>query len=130
MADPQIAFITADLRKFAEGELIGLTLEINANLQEACPVDLGWARAGFVPTFGQPYDGGADLNPDSSDLGGARAIQQGAEAGLLSYQLGDGPLFSTNNVSYIIPLANGHSLQAPAGWVPDAIEKAVADFSK
>ncbi len=130
MADPQIAFITADLRKFAEGELIGLTLEINANLQEDCPVDLGWARAGFVSTFGQPYSGGADLNPDTGDIAGAKAIQSGAEGAMLSYRLEDGPLFSTNNVSYIIPLANGHSLQAPAGWVPDAIERAVATFNR
>ncbi len=130
MADPQIAFITADLAKFTESELVGLALAIQGNLIEACPVDLGWARAGFVPTFGQPYDGGADLNPDPAAVAGARAIQSSAEAGMFSYRLSDGALFVTNNVAYIIPLANGHSDQAPAGWVPDAIERAVAEYSR
>lgn len=129
MADDQIAFIAADLAKFAEGELVGLAIAIQANLIEACPVDLGWARAGFVPSFGQPYGGGADLDPDPASVSKARAIQAASEAGMQSYRLGDGALFVTNNVTYIIPLANGHSDQAPAGWVPDAIESAVAEYS-
>jgi len=30
----------------------------------------------------------------------------------------------SNNVPHIIPLANGHSDQAPNGWIPNAVEAA------
>lgn len=35
------------------------------------------------------------------------------------------PIFITNNVPYILPLAGGSSLQAPDGWIDNIIDKAV-----
>lgn len=125
MADPQIAFIVADLAKFTADRLVKLAIDIQANLVEACPVDIGWARAGFVPTFGRPYEGGSDLDPDPSKVSAARGVQAASIAAMSAYRLKDGPLFVANNVSYIIPLVNGHSLQAPRGWVPNAIERGI-----
>lgn len=39
---------------------------------------------------------------------------------------GDGPIYLTNNVPYIVPLNDGHSKQAPAGFVQRAIAAGTA----
>ncbi len=130
MASDQVTFVIGELDKFTESGLVALALDITGNLIEGTPIDIAWARSGWVPSISVPYTGGADLDPTPAKVASAQSIQKSGENELLTYRLSDGPLFVTNNVTYIEPLANGHSDQAPAGWVPDAIEKAVRQANK
>jgi hypothetical protein len=100
----------------AAGDAVkALTLEVAANLIAAAPVDTGHARRNFVPSIGAAHDG--------EDDGGAQAAGQ---AELLSYKIGDGDTYVTNNVDYLQYLVLGSSTQAPAGWDLIAIDQAVA----
>lgn len=121
----QVEAIIADYDKFCEKTIIRLALEVNANCVIATPVDIGWARAGWVPSVGQPHSGGADLSPDPSDVSIALGRQSTGTAQLVAYRLSQGDVFSTNNVTYIEALNAGSSSQAPAGFVQSAIVKAV-----
>lgn len=92
-----------------------LTLEVTAQLIEACPVDTGHARRNFVPSVAAPHDGEDD-----------GAAQAECQAAVLAYKIGDGSTFVTNNVPYIDRLVLGSSAQAPAGWDLVAVDRAVA----
>lgn len=128
----QVSVIIADLDLFTRGEIVALGLNINANLREnppiGTPVDLGWARANWVPSVGAPFVGQSDIRDPSPQQIAAR--MQVAEQGLnnlLAWTPAAGPIFSTNNVPYIGALNNGHSPQSPRGFVQFAIERAVKE---
>lgn len=131
MAD-QIDFIVADLDQFTRGEVIALALNVNANLRSnpplGTPIDTGWASANWVPSVGEPFDDRAAAQIKEPTAGQVMARQQLAQQGIndvLSWRNTDGPIFSTNNVPYILPLNNGHSAQSPRGFVQAAMEKAI-----
>lgn len=90
-----------------------LTLELTSLLREDTPRDTSWARANWIPSIGLP----------SRDIAGTRAAPstQLSEAGQAEvatrYRIKDGPIYISNNVPYIQALNDGHSLQAPAGFV-------------
>lgn len=109
MADSQAADVAAQLREMVAKTAAALTLEVAANLREACPVDTGNARAHFVPHVGE-------ADPGTFDAG---------VASVLAYKAGDGPLAVTNNVPYVPFLIGGSSSQAPAGWDVAAIDLAI-----
>jgi hypothetical protein len=92
-----------------------LTFEVQANLIAAAPVDTGHVRRNFVTSISVPFDG--------EDDGAAQAAGQ---AELLSYKIGDGDTYVTNNVDYLQYLVLGSSTQAPAGFDLIAIDQAVA----
>jgi len=128
----QIDIIIADLEDYTRGEVIALALNINANLRSSpplgTPIDTGWASANWVPSVGEPFeDGGAAKTKEPTPAEVASRSQRAQEGlnDLLAWRNTDGPLFSTNNVPYIVPLNNGHSQQSPQGFVQAAIEKAV-----
>lgn len=108
----------AQVRKNLEALLASvartLTLEVAAALTEDCPVDTGHARRNFVSSVGEPHQG--------EDDGAAQAAGQAA---VLSYQIGDGPLYVTNIAPYIDRLVLGSSDQQPAGWDLVAVDRAV-----
>lgn len=100
----------------AAGDAVkALTFEVQANLIAAAPVDTGHVRRNFVQSIGVPFDG--------EDDGAAQAAGQ---AEMLSYKIGDGDTYVTNNVDYLQYLVLGSSTQAPAGWDLIAIDQAVA----
>lgn len=130
----QIDIIVADLDRYTQGEVIALALNINANLRSqpplGTPIDTGWASANWLPSIGQPkIVDGMPSNPKEGPTPGevaARArMAADGQNDVLSWRLEDGPIFSTNNVPYILPLNDGHSPQSPRGFVQVAIEKAV-----
>lgn len=107
---------TADgLESAIEEAVKALCFEVTAELTEACPVDTGHARRNFVPSVGEPHEGVDD-----------GAAQAAGRVGVLTYELGDGDLFVTNNAPYIGMLVIGWSHQAPPGWDIAAVERAVA----
>jgi hypothetical protein len=89
---------------------------------KSTPVDTGRARGNWQATLGAPADGVVStLSPS-----GAEAIAQ-ADAVIATYRGGPGAVICiTNNLPYIVPLNNGHSAQAPAGFV----ERAVASVER
>lgn len=109
--DPQAAAIGARLRAELAGAARALTLEVTANLIEACPVDTGNTRARFIPSIGEPGEGAS--------------AQQAGMAAVATYKLGDGPLHITNNTPYLPFLLVGSSSQAAPGWDLAAIDQAV-----
>lgn len=131
MAD-QIDIIVADLNAFTRLEVIQLATNIDANLRESpplgTPVDTGWARANWVPSLNQPFNGAANAkDPTPAQIAErANEAQQGLNE-VLQWKNGDGPIFVTNRVPYIEALNAGHSKQSPAAFVQYAIEKAVSE---
>jgi hypothetical protein len=112
--DPQVAAIAARLRAEAAEAAKTLVLEIDANLRAATPVDTGHARANWVPSVGEAF---------AAEAAGSAAHDAGV-AQVLSFKLGDGDLYETNNVPYIGRLIGGSSSQAPAGWDLAAVDQA------
>ena len=118
------------LESFASQIVRKLVLDIVANLKAApsqggTPVDTGWARANWVPRIGQRFEGTAGTR-EQAERGIVTFGPQGSgEASMLSYKIADGQVFISNNVPYILRLNEGSSRQAPAGFVQQAIRKAV-----
>lgn len=97
------------------------TLETTALLIEHTPVDTGFARASWVPSIGQVVEVSLLPGGHKGDAGSAGAAQQQGQALVISYKLGDGPMYITNQARYIEALNDGHSNQQPAGFVERAI---------
>lgn len=130
----QIDFIVADLDKFTRLEVVTLAQNINANLRDApplgTPIDVGWASANWMPSVGEPrIVSGLPANsregPTPAEVAARSQESSDGLNSVLSWQHGDGALFSTNNVPYIGRLNDGHSTQSPRGFVQIAIEKAI-----
>lgn len=130
----QIDVIAADLDLFTAGEIKALALNVDANLREnppgGTPVDVGWARANWVPSVGQPYQGDASVKePTLADVVARQEVADEGLANVLKWKAGDGVIFVTNNVPYIQPLNDGHSTQSPRGFVQAAVALAVRQTS-
>jgi hypothetical protein len=96
-------------------------LTADQRLKLASPVDTGRFRASWA--IGQnaaPFEG----QPEGS-------YQSSPPPEAVNYQLGNeqvGNVYSIhNNLIYAEPLANGHSVQAPSGWV-DSIAKDIQTY--
>lgn len=84
----------------------------------------GRARANWIPTVNTPF-GGTVGRPDK---------QGAATIGLLApvtaaFKLGD-TIWITNNLPYMEALNNGHSTQAPAGFVELAIQAGIREATR
>jgi len=96
-------------------------LTADQRLKLASPVDTGRFRASWAigenaaPSNGEPEGEYANALPPNA----------------VNYQLGNekiGNVYSIhNNLIYAEPLANGHSVQAPSGWV-DSIAKDIQTY--
>ena len=120
--------ILDDMDRHIAKRIVSLVFEVHAELIEATPLDLGWARANFVPHISNPYrENVKDVEP-SEGLAKSKAADNIAKLGNIaaSYRLGNGPLFISNNVPYIGRLNDGHSKQAPPGYIPMAVDRAVS----
>lgn len=100
---------------------IRLAVNAHAELVERTPRDTGWAKANWIPSLTAPV---------VTIAGSPDAISKAdADAGLgavLAFKLEDGAIFVSNNVPYIQRLDAGSSTQAPAGFVKQAIDAALA----
>jgi hypothetical protein len=96
--------------------------EIGNELKRTTPIDTSWARANWLTSIGRPVAAPVG-SPES--VGTARGAQSAGEARLLVYNVNQGDVWITNNVPYIKKLNEGHSKQAPAGFVEQAIATAI-----
>ena len=123
-----------DLRAFARrmtvvGETVAenadklvraVALAVDAEVVLATPVDTGRARANWRAGLGSGP--AAELPEPSSPAAGAQEALQQAQQVAAEYQGGEGSsIVITNNLPYIRPLNDGHSSQAPAGFVETAV---------
>lgn len=107
-----------EVKKFAEATGVKLAdvltktgIQIHDELSAGTPRDTGRASAAWnftvdrvdpdVPPPGR-YPPGAAKRGQSGELGKAKDTST---------------VYITNNLPYILPLAHGHSKQAPSGWV-------------
>ncbi len=125
--DPQIRAILRAVDRFTEKAVRKITLDVTANLIETTPVDIGWARANWVPSIGASIDRDLEgVRPTPQAVASATVEQQaGIAAVAAGYRLDRGSVFVSNNVDYIGKLNDGSSAQAPAGFIQRAIQKAV-----
>lgn len=89
----------------------------------ATPVLTGRARANWQATLGAPAVGTVSDGAVGARRAGTVAGPTAAAANVIALYKG-GPsaaIFLTNNLPYIVPLNNGHSKQAPAGFVEKAL---------
>lgn len=115
--------VGAELERALEKASIALTLQIDRNLRRApseggTPVDTNHARASWIPSVGAPSSAEA--------AGGSSAAHDGGLAAVISYKLGQGSLYVSNNAPYISRLNLGSSQQAPSGFVERCIDEAIA----
>lgn len=131
----------ADLRKFAGNmEKVSKTisknvdrtvrrcaLAIDATVVLATPVDTGRARSNWqvelghsIDTTREPYSEGSEGSTAGPNA--RAAIEQGRTA-IAAYKANgtNASIHITNNLSYIGKLNDGHSAQAPAGFVEEAV---------
>ncbi len=130
MASRAVRVVVASLKGFVEDIIKKIVLDVVANLQAApaeggTPVDTGWARANWVPNIGTPIDtvAGSRAEAEAGSLSGDSAA--GVARVVTRYQLSMGAVYITNNVPYILKLDQGHSKQAPKGFVRRGIVKAI-----
>jgi len=91
------------------------TLEIQYELKRSTPVDTGHARSNWVPSVGAPARG--------EEPGSGGAAQAAGEASIAGYKATAGSAYISNNVPYIQRLDQGHSLQAPTGFVRQSVTR-------
>ncbi len=128
MADAEIEAACAALTRAVEETVIELVTEIVAILQETTPFLTGHARANWVPNIARPFtsqDGTVRVTKKRGAFTTAGRRQAEGLAKVLGYKLGQGDVFITNNVPYIVFLNYGTSDQAPANFVEAAVERAI-----
>lgn len=116
------------LRTATEKEVVALVLDTHADLATDTPVDTGWAAANWIismatfsnnPSGNRPTD--FEKADDTESLAGM--------AGVLGWTLKKGIIYITNNVPYISKLNDGHSKQAPPGFVDKIIQRRVTEYN-
>lgn len=118
------AEIGRELEIFVERLITKITLDIIANLTETTPVDSGWARANWIPGLGLS-DVPPAPQPKDRLTGSAEGAKAAAISSVISGYRFPGILQIGNGVPYIGRLNDGHSQQAPAGFVQRGINKAL-----
>lgn len=126
----RMTVIAASVELGAERIVRKCVLTIDQAVVMATPVDTGRARSNWTVSRGspstrtrQPYAAGAGLGVEEGANAQA-AINQGASE-VAEYKLSDGPIYVSNSLPYIEALNDGHSAQAPAGFVQEAVQVGV-----
>lgn len=118
-------YLTRQLEPAVTKAVKKLVLDIAADLAAATPVDTGWAWNNWIPSLDSPAltaagsRGAVDSGPRQ------RGIAQVATAEDLFRMI-----YITNNVPYIEALNEGHSSQAPAGFVEEILNRRVDEFNR
>ena len=99
-----------------------VVLETDSRLKQASPVDTGRFRLSWaISEQGTPgYDAGPQTSP--SGITPPRRLDYQVERAGNVYHI-------HNNLPYAESLANGHSLQAPAGWT-DVIAREMTNWAQ
>jgi hypothetical protein len=101
-------------------------LAIDQALVLSTPVDTGRARANWQVNVGAPASGDVETFPPSMGSDAIGVIGASGEFAMTAAIEGTkdfqgGVIYIVNNLPYITPLNEGHSKQAPSGFVQNAI---------
>jgi len=96
-----------------------VALAVDATVVLATPVDTGRARANWQVELGGPASG--EVGRAGERFSSTTPIAQGAAAIALYKGGPNASIHITNNLPYIGRLNDGHSAQAPAGFVEQAV---------
>jgi hypothetical protein len=117
----ELSKVISGLRKFTEDQIKRVAVNGYFNISVDTPVLTGFARASWLMSVGSPA---------TEVAGSAEKVDQNVGGSSLSslsnWTLASGQsIFITNNVPYINRLNQGHSKQAPKGFVEKAIKETV-----
>ena len=101
-----------------------VALSVDSTVVMGTPVDTGRARSNWQVEIGKPARGVVDVHvpgAEGSTAGPNAQIALALGAAAISTYRGGETIHLTNNLPYIGALNNGHSAQAPAGFVQTAI---------
>ena len=98
-----------------------VAIAVHQTVVIATPVDKGCARGNWLPNVGSPI---TTPRLDARDKSGAAIIAEGR--GVIARAKPTDKIHFTNNLDYIGALNDGHSAQAPAGFIQKAIRAAEA----
>jgi len=103
-----------------------VALAVDQALVLGTPVDTGTARSNWIVALGasQNETRGAYVplvDGDQSERANAEAAMAQGK-GVISQAKPGQAIHLTNNLEYIMPLNEGHSAQAPAGFVEEAVD--------
>lgn len=118
----QVIRVVGQLENFTEDLITRLTLEAVAQLVPDTPIDTGWARSNWVPSIGSSVDETTGTPENVS-----QAVQEAGLATVATQYRLPNTVFISNNVPYITRLNEGSSAQAPAGFVQNAIARAIRE---
>lgn len=114
-------FITRTVPRRADMVKRATALDLQSRLIQATPVDIGYARANWRATRDEVE---LELPPRPTK---GEQLEAPTVADLAPSDNPNSTLYVSNNVPYIGELNDGHSAQAPAGFV-DATLAASTDF--
>lgn len=109
--DEQYRAISDQVEQVAGKAVAVATLEVLGELKHRTPVDTGHARSNWIPAAGAPYR--------AVEPGSAGAAQAVGEVAIATGRVAK--TFISNNVPYIQRLDQGHSQQAPTGFVRQSV---------
>lgn len=120
--DKAISVINVELEEKTILAQRKVVLAVDAAVVLATPVKSGRARSNWIPTIGTASDAVITKDEDKYDKTGGEAIAaaQGIAEGI---KFGS-TVYISNNLPYINRLNQGHSQQAPAGFVEKAVQAA------
>lgn len=111
----RIERLAQDVREGSHDKVVAAAILLDKALVRRTPVDTGRARANWLVGVNRPR---REVS-DSTSASGAIAL---ATATALASRPGDS-IFVSNNLPYIDVLNEGWSLQAPPGFVEDAVRQ-------
>jgi len=135
----RIAKVAKGMEAKLNRKMIGMAITIEQTLVLATPVDTGRARANWQVTLDTPAKTEVSSSGGNAQVGFVRdeagrfakrypsAQETIARAmGTLTHRRPEQNIFISNNVPYIGRLNEGWSAQAPAGFIEQAVQAAVA----
>lgn len=118
-----ICAVKKGLAKGVEKIIAKGALSAYSSIVIATPVETGRARGNWQVSLAVPAQGVLDVQDKTGAISIAKATPQFA-----SFKLTGQPIFFQNNLPYIQRLNEGHSMQAPAGFVERAILAGLANI--
>jgi hypothetical protein len=101
-----------------------VALSVDSTVVTATPVDTGRARSNWQVEIGKPASGTLESfvpGSEGSTVGENTRIALAIGAAQIATHKAGQTIYLTNNLPYIGALNNGHSAQAPAGFVQTAV---------
>ena len=119
--------ILVDIERAHTDAIKDVTLSIHSELVKASPVDTGFFRANWTIHTGD-FDRVEvrDGKPSPKEVLEAEKRQIEGFQKLMSMRRPE-ELTISNHTDYAVPLAKGHSKQAPQGWIRKAIRRGLSN---